>query len=214
MPRRRRQARRVNLACYGAVEATGARHHDDSSGLQLDTAHIAGPVVSDNCLVPVSTLQVLSHFRCRIEWGQVSLEHDLLQRLLALRIVAVVAHIGLDWTQARMVKNHRHIPGRDVTLVNGHVCLGVDPARAAVTSCASVVILDEAHHPSHLDAALEGQLTSRFHLPTCHNTCGHFGGTECPDTQGLHPIRYGIVIRHQARAACPADDDPEERQIV
>jgi hypothetical protein len=57
--------------------------------------------------------------------------------------------------------------GSNILIVNRLARFGVDPSNVSLSVLElSVKVFDVSHHPRHLDTAFNGELASRFHLPT------------------------------------------------
>lgn len=66
-----------------------------------------------------------------------------------------------------MLDNVLFVLGLDVLVIDRLTRLGVNPSDVglAVTEF-TVKVLDEAHHPGHLDTTLNGKLATGLHLPS------------------------------------------------
>lgn len=64
-----------------------------------------------------------------------------------------------------MLQNFLLILALDLLVINGLTTLRVDPTVERTALQFAVEVLDEAHHPRHLDATFNGEFSSCFHLP-------------------------------------------------
>ncbi|KXT05144.1 hypothetical protein AC578_7604 [Pseudocercospora eumusae] len=149
-----------HLASNEAVKAEGLWNEESGTLLETDLEFTRFQL-EDFDLLPVLTLELFS----TLEWVEVLLNLDLLHELLLVRVVAV-EQLWLDETDTRVVQDVLLVLGLDVLVVNRVARLGINPARVALTLELSVEVLDETHDPSHLNAALERELTVGFHLPS------------------------------------------------
>ena len=69
-------------------------------------------------------------------------------------------------TDACMGENFLFIVSSHIFVINGFTALAINPTNIKRTTWKSAIeMLDEAHHPHHLDTSFNGELAPHFHLP-------------------------------------------------
>ena len=167
---------------------------DEKSGALHETDGVlAGLELEDVDLVAVLALELLGSLLGSLEWVEVLLGLDLLQELLLVGVVAV-EQLRLDETDTRVLKNVLLVLRLDVLVVDRLVGLGVNPTRVALALEVAIVVLDETHHPSHLDAALERELAVGLHLPTSSRVTPRSNLSETSDDDDLLEVDHALEI--------------------
>ena len=95
-----------------------------------------------------------------------------------------------------MCKDVLLVTGADVLVINRLTGLGINPADVKRTVLqATVEVLDVAHHPGHLDAALNGEFTARLHFPSSAGTAPGTDLGEASDDNDLLEIDHTAQLR-------------------
>ena len=84
--------------------------------------------------------------------------------------------------------------GLDVLVVDGIAGLCIDPTRVRLALERSVVILDEAHDPSHLNAAFQTEFAVCFHLPAGAGVAPRTNFSKSSDDDNLFKINHSFEV--------------------
>ncbi|GKT45755.1 uncharacterized protein ColSpa_05936 [Colletotrichum spaethianum] len=149
-----------------SVEAESLGDQEGSSLLHADNVLARLGNLEDLDLVAVLTLELFGSFLGRLERLEILLNDNLVKKLLLLGVVAT-EELRLNQADTRVLQNELLVLLLDVLVVDGLTSLGVDPAgvRSGLALDRTVVVLDQTHDPSHLNATLQGELAVGLHLP-------------------------------------------------
>jgi hypothetical protein len=168
---------------------------DPERGTLPETDDVLATVrdLEDLNLVTVLTLELLGGLLGSLEGLEVLLNDNLVEKLLLVGVIAI-EQLRLDQTDTRVLKNVLLVLLLDVLVVNGLTCLGVNPARVGLALDRTVVVLDETHDPSHLDATLKREFTIGFHLPSGTGVTPGANLGETSDNNNLLKIDHTLKV--------------------
>ncbi|CEI68857.1 unnamed protein product [Fusarium venenatum] len=154
-----------DLSSNKAVKTKGLRDPERGTLPETDDVLAAVRDLKDLDLVTVLTLELLGGLLGRLKGLEVLLNDNLVEKLLPVGVIAI-EQLRLDQTDTRVLENVLLVLLLNVLVVNRLSCLGINPARVGLALDRTVVVLDETHDPSHLDATLKREFAVGFHLPS------------------------------------------------
>ena len=170
---------RGDLTSDKSVESDSLGDENSSSLLELGEV-LAGCLSPDVDLVALLSLESSGVIGRNLDGLEVVVELNLLVEGLLLRIVAV-EDLGFcrqlcpgysddaltNETDTSMAEDFLLVLGSNILVIDRVSRLGIDPSNVALAVLElAVEVLDQAHHPSHLDATLDGELSPCLHLPS------------------------------------------------
>uniref|UniRef100_A0A4E9ENN5 Uncharacterized protein n=1 Tax=Gibberella zeae TaxID=5518 RepID=A0A4E9ENN5_GIBZA len=180
-----------DLSSNKAVEAKGLG--DPERGTLPETDDVLATVrdLENLDLVTVLTLELLSGLLGRLKGLEILLNDNFVEKLLLVGVVAI-EQLRLDQTDTGVLENELLVLLLNVLVVNGLSSLGVNPARVGLALDGTVVVLDETHDPSHLDATLKREFTVGFHLPSGTGVTPGTNFGEASDNDNLLKIDHTL----------------------
>ena len=110
--------------------------------------------LKDVTFVAMLALEFQRSLLRRLEWVEIFANFDLLEHLLVVRIVSI-EEFRFDKTNTGVLEDVLLVLGLDIFIINWLARLSIDPTGIALSLNLSVVVLDEAHNPGHLNTAFE-----------------------------------------------------------
>ncbi|KAI6759685.1 hypothetical protein HG530_010365 [Fusarium avenaceum] len=154
-----------DLASNKAVKAKSLGDPERGTLPEADDVLAAVRNLENLDLITMLTLELFGGLLGSLERLKVLLDDNLVKKLLLVGVVTL-EQLRLDQTNTRVLENELLVLLLDVLVVDRLACLGVDPARVGLALDRTVMVLDETHDPSHLNATLEREFAVGLHLPS------------------------------------------------